>query len=79
MAAAIRYLSADNHAADSPPVKLVDTEPPPAHCRLVFEGTFRFLGMWPSEATWVRALQIEPEEMLCVFTYTLPLLAHSTL
>lgn len=32
MAAAIHYLSADNHAADSP--RLVDREPPPAYFRL---------------------------------------------
>lgn len=45
MAAAIHYLSADNHAADSPPVRLVDRATS-AYFRLILEGRFRFLCMW---------------------------------
>lgn len=78
MAAAIHYLSADNHAADSPPVRLVDRATS-AYFRLIFEGRFRFL--WPSTGTWFQLLQIELEEIFlpCVFTYTLPVLSQSTL
>lgn len=40
MAPAIRYLSADNHTAATPTVKLVNTEPPPPYFRVTFQVRF---------------------------------------
>lgn len=62
MSAAIRYLSADNHTTDTPPVKLVNREPPSTYFRAIFEGSL-FLCMWPSMGICFHVLQMELEEI----------------
>lgn len=81
MAAAIRYLSADNHAADSPPVKLAHHRPISDSSLKGRLGFFRYLAKCGYLVSGVtdRAGGNIPAFPPCVFTYTLPLLAHSTL
>lgn len=69
MAAAIHYLSADNHVADSPPVRPVNRELPSAYFRLIFEGRFRLL--WPSMSTWFEVLELEE-----MFLHSCPVYFH---
>lgn len=74
MAPAIRYLSADNHTAATPTVKLVNTEPPSLYFRVIFEVRFMIM------CICFQVLQIDIAAFWpCIFTYTLPLLAYSTL
>lgn len=80
MAPAIRYLSADNHTAATPTAKLVNTEPPSLYFRVICKVRFMIVCMWPSMCICFQALQIDIAAVWpCIFTYTLPLLAYSTL